>query len=120
MDIHPYYSYIRTHYMKTQEAEKLYMEIVKSYENIYGEKNRATIEVINSLCDVYRYLGKFEAAFPLCEMVLEDRRKFFGERHPKTTQGLRAHTLNVYPSLQLILLKTHSNTSSFLLYPSCE
>jgi tetratricopeptide (TPR) repeat protein len=73
---------------RSDEAEKLQVEVLKLRKNVQGEKHPDTIRAMANLASTWQQQGRSDEAEKLRLEVLELQKNVLGEKHPDTIRAM--------------------------------
>ena len=79
---------------RLEEAEVLQKEVLKHYNEEFGEKHPDTVSARSNLAFTYGNLGRLKEAGQLHAEVLKVRKEILGEQHPDTIAALTNLAIN--------------------------
>ncbi|KEG03769.1 formin 1, putative [Plasmodium vinckei vinckei] len=87
-------------YKQNEEAEKYFLKYLYVVENIFNSDSLNYSDALNDVCSYYIKVRQYEKAIPLCEQILNIRKKFFGDYNSETPNEIIA---DCYCNLGLLL-----------------
>lgn len=83
---------------KFKEAETIYVRDLNKVDKEIDHRNKHFQEYIYNYAALLEYTDRFEKAFEVLQVALNDSKKFYGEKHPKYASALE-RVANIYIDL---------------------
>ncbi|CXI84444.1 formin 1, putative [Plasmodium berghei] len=94
------FSDLLSQYKQNEEAENYYLKYLYVVEKIFNSDSLNYSDALNDVCSYYIKVRHYEKAIPLCEQILNIRKKFFGDYNSETPNEIIA---DCYCNLGLLL-----------------
>ncbi|SCM25602.1 formin 1, putative [Plasmodium chabaudi chabaudi] len=87
-------------YKQNEEAENYFLKYLYVVEKVFNSDSLNYSDALNDVCSYYIKIRHYEKAIPLCEQILNIRKKFFGDYNSETPNEIIA---DCYCNLGLLL-----------------
>ncbi|CDU19647.1 uncharacterized protein PY17X_1248800 [Plasmodium yoelii] len=94
------FSDLLSQYKQNEEAENYFLKYLYVVEKIFNSDSLNYSDALNDVCSYYIKVRHYEKAIPLCEQILNIRKKIFGDYNSETPNEIIA---DCYCNLGLLL-----------------